>query len=48
MIIGGLDNIEARRYLNAIVHQLNEDTDDTACFYIDGATEGFEGQCVVV
>lgn len=25
VIIGGLDNIEARKFLNTMVHQINED-----------------------
>lgn len=42
IIIGGLDNIEARKYLNNIVFSLNLDSEDgTVCYYIDGATEGF-------
>ena len=48
VIIGGLDNVQARKFLNSMVHQLNRDSEETCCFYIDGATEGFEGQCLVV
>ena len=48
VIIGGLDNVEARRYLNNIVFQLNEKSEETCCYYIDGATEGFEGQALMV
>jgi molybdopterin/thiamine biosynthesis adenylyltransferase len=31
-----------------MVHQINEDSDETLCIYVDGATEGFEGQCTVI
>lgn len=49
IIIGGLDNIEARKYLNNIAFTLNLDsTEGTVCYYIDGATEGFEGQALLV
>ena len=48
IIIGGLDNVEARKYLNKIVFLLNEDEEETVCYYIDGATEGFEGQAILV
>lgn len=48
VIIGGLDNVEARKFLNTMVFQLNENSEQTVCFYVDGATEGFEGQCIVV
>ena len=41
VILGGLDNVEARKFLNSIVHQLNRDQEETVCFYIDGATERF-------
>lgn len=41
VIIGGLDNVEARKYLNNIVFQINEKSEETQCYYIDGATEGF-------
>lgn len=34
--------------MNSMVHQINEDEEDVVCIYIDGATEGFEGQCIVV
>jgi ubiquitin-activating enzyme E1 C len=48
IIIGGLDNVEARKYLNNLVFQLNRDQEDVVCYYIDGATEGFSGQALVV
>ncbi len=48
IILGGLDNVQARKYLNKIVFLINEEQEDTQCYYIDGATEGFEGQCLVV
>lgn len=39
VIIGGLDNVQARKFLNSMVFQLNmDDEEDTTCFYIDGAT----------
>lgn len=38
IIIGGLDNIEARKYLNKIVFMINEEQMETACYYLDGAT----------
>jgi ubiquitin-activating enzyme E1 C len=50
IIIGGLDSIEARSYLNKKVHDLVEfDEDgnpdpDTVIPFIDGGTEGFNGQ----
>ena len=46
-----MDNIEARKYLNNIVFNLNIDNskeEQTVCYYIDGATEGFEGQVLLV
>jgi ubiquitin-activating enzyme E1 C len=48
IIVGGLDNVEARKYLNSIAYQMNRDEDETQCFYIDGATSGFEGQALLV
>ena len=54
MIIGGLDNIEARSYINQKVHDLVEfDSDgkpkpETVIPFIDGGTEGFRGQVKVI
>ena len=50
IIIGGLDNIEARRWINEKVHDLVEFDEqgnakpETVIPYIDGGTEGFRGQ----
>lgn len=45
VIIAGLDNVEARRWINAMVHQMvkfdDDDQPEVACFLIDGGTEGF-------
>jgi NEDD8-activating enzyme E1 len=39
IIIGGLDNVEARKYLNNVAFNLNLNTpNETTCFYVDGAT----------
>ena len=51
VVIGGLDNVEARRWLNSMIHSLVEWEDGEAqvgTFYIDGGTEGFSGQARVV
>ncbi len=56
-IISGLDNIEARRWLNSMLHGLTTrhiDEDDGEEYYdgqipmIDGGTEGFKGQARVI
>lgn len=47
VIIGGLDNVDARRWLNSMVHSLVEYDDDgkpiVETFYVDGGTQGFSG-----
>jgi ubiquitin-activating enzyme E1 C len=54
LIIGGLDNLEARRYINEKVHDLVEFDENgnvipgTVIPYIDGGTEGFRGQTRVI
>lgn len=53
-IIGGLDNMEARLYINKLVHQVVEFDEngnikeETVIPFIDGGTEGFRGQSRVV
>ena len=54
IIIGGLDNIEARAYINQKVHDLVEFDEkgnpdpSTVIPFIDGGTEGFRGQTKVI
>jgi len=53
VIIAGLDNIEARRWLNFLVHSLvefenGEPKPETVHPLIDGGTEGFRGQARVI
>jgi ubiquitin-activating enzyme E1 C len=54
LIIGGLDNIEARSYINQKVHDLVEFDEEgnpdpaTVIPFIDGGTEGFRGQTKVI
>ena len=54
IIIGGLDNVEARAYINQKVHDLVEFDEegkpipDTVIPFIDGGTEGFRGQAKVI
>jgi len=54
IIIGGLDNMEARRWINEKVHDLAEFDEngdikiETVIPLIDGGTEGFRGQSRVI
>ena len=54
IIIGGLDNIEARSYINKKVHDLVEFDENgnpdpsTVIPFVDGGTEGFRGQTKVI
>jgi ubiquitin-activating enzyme E1 C len=54
LVVAGLDNIEARRWLNSMVHSLVEFEEDgsivegTQIAMIDGGTEGFKGQSRVI
>lgn len=42
VIVAGLDNIEARRWINSMVHSLE------GVVLIDGGSEAFSGQCRVI
>jgi len=59
IVIAGLDNLEARRYMNSVLHEIVEYEKDEASGemipdratqipFIDGGTEGFKGHCRVV
>jgi len=54
LIIGGLDNLAARKFINEKIHDLvefdsnNNPIPETIIPYIDGGTEGFRGQSRVI
>eukprot|EP00924_Labyrinthula_sp_SR-Ha-C_P001026 maker-scaffold_7-snap-gene-11.39-mRNA-1 protein AED:0.25 eAED:0.25 QI:145/0.5/0.33/1/1/1/3/0/444 len=49
VVISGLDNIEARRWINSKLFQIAEDTNfELVIPIIDGGTEGLKGQCRVI
>ncbi|CAK84057.1 unnamed protein product (macronuclear) [Paramecium tetraurelia] len=54
VIIAGLDNVEARRWINRVVIQMvqrdenDKVIDDTRHYLIDGGTEGLNGQARVI
>lgn len=54
IIIAGLDNIEARRWLNGLVHSMVKFDESgklikrTQRLLIDGGTEGFAGQARII
>lgn len=54
MIIAGLDNVEARRWINRVVHRMvKKDRNgniipETMHYLIDGGTEGMNGQARVI
>ncbi len=49
LIISGLDNVEARRWINSLVVSLYDETvDESLIPVIDGGTEGFRGQSRVI
>lgn len=46
IVVCGLDNVEARRWINALLVELTED--DVLIPMVDGGTEGFRGQARVI
>ena len=54
VIVAGLDNVEARRWLNSLVHSMvrfdeeGKPLPETVKVLIDGGTEAFKGQTRVI
>lgn len=48
LIIAGLDSIDARRWINAMLVDMVDDTPESVKPLIDGGTEGFMGQAKVI
>ncbi|KAG5363740.1 NEDD8-activating enzyme E1 catalytic subunit [Yarrowia sp. B02] len=48
LVVCGLDSIEARRWINATLVNLVEDSPETLKPLVDGGTEGFKGQSRVI
>ncbi|KAG0203267.1 hypothetical protein BGX28_004408 [Mortierella sp. GBA30] len=48
IVICGLDSIEARRWINATLVGMRDDSPDSLKPLIDGGTEGFKGQARVI
>lgn len=48
LVIAGLDSIDARRWINALLVNMVDDSPDSVKPLIDGGTEGFMGQAKVI